>query len=147
MNKKSQALTIVLVALILVSVFATYYRIFVRHNYQILAEVSCDPTTESCFVYQCDSEAGECTGDPAEDTSYYKLLEKNASKMPVCDAETEECPELVCAEGEINCSVRFCDAEAGEECTNPQEFIEQTQLESADGAGALEDGLSNSEIE
>ena len=145
MNKKSQILTIVLALLIVGSVVATYYRIFVRHDYQILMEVSYDPTTESCFVYQCDAETEECTGDPEEDTWYYKLLEKSASMMPVCDAEVEECPEPMCAEGEMNCSITYCDLEAGEECSNPEEFIEETESETIEEVDSLEADLSEGE--
>jgi hypothetical protein len=138
MNKKSQILAIFLVALVVISIVATYYRIFVRHDYQILMEISCDPTAEPCFVYQCDPEIEECTGDPEEDTWYYKLLEKNASKMPVCDAEAEECPEPTCAEGEMNCFVTSCDLEGGEECSSPDEFTEDGSVEVVDEVDALE---------
>lgn len=116
MSFTSKHLYIILVILIVVSIGATYYRIFVARDYIVQAEIDCDPKTESCFVYICDPEEEECTGDIEEDTWYYKLISKKAANIDICDPEEEECEELFCEEGEENCEITNCNsAELGEE--------------------------------
>ena len=107
------------------SVAFTYYRIVVKKNYLISAEADCDPTIEKCFVYVCDPAAGEeCTGDPEEDTSYYKIIKRKASSIPLCDPNDENCDALICSEGEADCNYELCeDGNAdGIECNDPEQY-------------------------
>lgn len=98
----------VLILLIIGSVGFTFWRIVIQKNYQIVAEVSCDPTTESCLHYDgvvCDDPADtECVPEEAYD---YKLISKNAASIYACE-QTEEkvgcSEELSCLEGEADCS-------------------------------------------
>ncbi|NCQ06370.1 MAG: hypothetical protein GW815_02300 [Candidatus Moranbacteria bacterium] len=133
MDKKSKIFFIVFFLLITSSVLVTYYRFMVQHDYIIQAEADCDPYTESCFVYVCDPEAGEeCTGDPVEDTSYYKLIDRNAKNIPSCDPADETCTALVCPEGEADCSYTLCDpatANDGEVCNDPVVYTAENPLE------------------
>src|SRR3990167_8746068 len=133
MDKKSQIFFLVMGLLILGSVAVSYYKYMVKRDYIVQAEAECDPYTEACFVYVCDPEAGEeGTGDPVEDTSYYKLINRNAKNMPLCDPSDETCDALVCPAGEADCSFTLCDpatAEEGAECNDPVSYTLENPIE------------------
>ena len=125
MDKKSKILFLVFFLVLAGSIFLTYYRYMVVRDYIIEAEVSCDPMVESCFVYVCDPESGEeCTGDPEQDTSYYKLLHRNAKNIPLCDPEEADCLAAVCQPGEADCQVTLCDSTGAEDvtCSDPETY-------------------------
>jgi hypothetical protein len=97
----------VLILLILGSVGFTFWRIVIQKDYQIVAEVSCDPATESCLHYEgviCDGTDIECVPEEAYD---YKMISKKAASIYACE-QTEEkngCgEELSCTESEADCS-------------------------------------------
>jgi hypothetical protein len=95
---------IILALLIVGSVGVTFYKIVILKDYQIVAETSCNPTTEKCFVYT-DEESGE--------VSYYKLISKKAMNISLCEATEEKLgceEELACTENELSCSYTYCDA-------------------------------------
>jgi hypothetical protein len=98
------------------SIVATYVKIVVNKNYQIVAETSCDPATEQCFVWNCDVEIdGECSDNPEENIWIYKIVNKKAATIAVCEASAEKlgCDgELSCTEGEKDCSYKYCDEES-----------------------------------
>lgn len=97
------------VVLIVISVGATFFRIYLKKDYQIISQTDCDPSAEKCFVHICDPETdGECKGNPEEDTFYYKIISKNASQIPNCDPNSEECAPLACEEGEDDCEITLC---------------------------------------
>lgn len=125
MDKKSKVLLWILGLLIVGSVAVTYWKIMIKKDYIIEAQADCDPTVEKCFVYHCDPTTETCTGDDEEDTSYYKLIQRNAANIPLCDPEDETCQALVCPEGEKDCAISLCDKEtvgADEECSDPEEY-------------------------
>lgn len=142
---------IVFFLLIAGSVGATYYRYVVAHDYMIQAEADCDPYTETCFTYVCDPEADEeCTGDPLEDTSYYKLITRNAKNVPLCDPAEESCEALVCPEGEADCVFTLCDpatAEEGVECSDPVAYTLANPIadEEESGEEGIDEGLGAEE--
>src|SRR3989344_4651117 len=143
MDKKSKIFFLVFFLLIVGSVAATYYRYVVARDYIIQSETDCDPYTEACFVYVCDPEAGEeCTGDPIEDTSYYKLINRNAKHIPSCDPAEEGCDVWVCPPGEADCSFTLCDeaaAEDGAVCNDPIAYSLQNPV--------IEDGAAGNAID
>jgi len=123
--------------LILGSVAVTYWRYIVKRDYIVQAQTDCDPETENCFIWECDPESdadGEkCTGDPEKDIWYYKIIRRNAMRIPDCpaspaggDPEDENCMALVCDEGEPECSEELCTAESvpeGESCNDPVQYL------------------------
>ena len=85
-------------------------------------------------MYVCDPEAGEeCTGDPIEDTSYYKLINRNAKHIPLCDPSDENCEALICPLDEVDCTVTLCDPvtaeENGVECSDPVAYSLENPIE------------------
>lgn len=150
MDRKSKILLAVFVLLILGAVGATYYRIFIKKDYVISAEIDCDPLEENCYLWECDPEVdGEdvCTGDPEDDIWYYKILNRKAYNIPLCDPNDEDCEALVCPEEEEGCEVLNC--EEGEEgCVTPEQYIEENpdalledeECEEGDEECALEEG-------
>lgn len=93
MDTKTKIFWSATVLLILISVGLTFNRYIIKKDYIVQAQIDCDPYSENCFVWNCDpasQEDGEsCTGDPEEDTWYYKIINKNASKIQICDANNE----------------------------------------------------------
>jgi len=125
LDKNSKIFFIVFGLLILASVAATYWRIVIKKDYIIEAQADCDPTTAKCFVRQCDpnstAEEGKCTGDITKDVKNYKIVKRNASRIPFCDPADENCQALVCGENEPECEYIYCNdenkAEQGVECS------------------------------
>ncbi len=125
----SKILTIVFVLLVLTSVGVAYYRYMVQNNFLVKYQTPCDPAVESCFVYECDPEADECTGDPEEDTTYYSLMYRLANNIPACDVEVEgDCDKAyTCPVGEEGCEIVTCNDETSvaeeSDCSDPGDFI------------------------
>lgn len=139
-------------AILLVAALVTmsFFHFFVWRDYIVSAQADCDPATEVCFVHICDSEAdGECVGDPEKDTSYYKLIRRNAKNIPMCDPSAEGCDALMCPVGEVDCTVVFCDDSVLKEikstdtCNDPAEYVAAHQVTDESG-GDGSDGASNS---
>ncbi len=140
---------IVLVLLILGSVGFTFLRIVVWKDYQVVAEVSCDPATELCFHYEpepCAEGDTACLALPPEEAYDYKLISKKAATIYNCQIKKFSSPEaaglagcgeeLSCVENEEDCSYTFCDPEnlaEGEVCSVPAEddvkSVEDTHME------------------
>jgi len=131
MDKKSKIFLAVLFLLIVASVGATYWRIFVKKDYVIENQIDCDPYVDACFIWECDPastvEGEACTGDPEADVWYYEIARRSAANIPMCDPETDEdCDPWTCDEGEKDCSQTFCDEttkeEQGVECNDPEQY-------------------------
>lgn len=125
-------LIIAILVLIAGSVAVTYWRIMVKKDYIITAQADCDPTTEKCFVWNCDPKSnveGEaCTGDSEKDVWYYQIINRKAFNIPLCDPNDENCTALTCPEGEKDCSVEFCDEKTKKKenvCSDPETYIKE----------------------
>lgn len=137
-TRGSKIFFLVLALLIIGSIGFTFWRIFIAKDYQIIAEVSCDTMTESCFFYE------------DEDGAYtYKIISKKAANIYACE-QTEnkiDCnEELSCLENEEDCEYMVCDpAELadGEVCVGPG--IED-EIEEMEGLGE-EEIINEEEIE
>jgi hypothetical protein len=140
MDRKSKIFFVVFFLLIVGAIGVTYYRYFIVRDYMIEAQASCDPFTEACFVYVCDPEAEECTGDPDQDTSYYKNISRNAKNIPLCNPLDEDCDALTCPPGEANCTLTLCDPDTvpeGVVCNDPSAYT-ALHPEEDDAEGAME---------
>ena len=128
---------IILGLLIFGSVTATYYRIMIQKNYIIEAQADCNPYVQKCFVWQCDPtsdvDGEKCTGDAEADVWYYELVERNASKIPLCNPDDENCKALECEDGELDCQYIFCDDKTKlaqeAECSDPTEYAKNNPPE------------------
>jgi len=151
MDKKSKIFFLVFFLLIAGSVAVTYWRIMVKRDYIISAQQECDPAAEACFVSACDPESdSECAATPEEErTTYYKIIQKNAKNIPLCDAQKDECPtELACADGEAECSFELCDetnVPDGEECNDPAVYNEENPPEECDCNGVGDETVTEVE--
>ncbi len=128
MDKKSKIFFLVFFLLIAIVTVITYMKYFVAKDYYITAQADCDPATEVCFAHTCDPEIdGECPEDEADRVSYYKLVNKRANLIPLCDPNEEDCNALECLEG-MDCQVTYCDEDnvpEGEECNDPEKYLEE----------------------
>ena len=121
-NRTKTIFAIFLLSVLLVTFFV-YKKYFLDKDYPVYAEVPCDPVTEVCFVYHCDSETDECTGVAEEDTTYYKKIERSAASFPSCDPNEEACTATSCDGNDVGCIVTFCDSTNEEaECSFPEDF-------------------------
>lgn len=105
-----------------------YYRFFVLRDYDITGHTDCNPETEECFISSCDPALDkECPEDPAEQTSYYKLIRIKANLLPFCTPGEDGCPALACRPGE-DCQEILCNANnvpREEDCNDPQKYLEE----------------------
>ena len=117
----------ILISLIVASVGVTFWRIIIQKDYQIIAEVSCDPATEACYHYEpepCADDDLDCQSLPPEEAYDYKMISKNAANIYICEQTEEKIDcneELSCLENEANCSYILCDPdnlEDWEVCSN-----------------------------
>jgi len=111
MDKKSKILLFILAILIIASVGYTFYKYVIVKDYQMTIEVSCDRAVDNCFIR---------TEDDGTKTDY-KILDRNASNIPLCDPDKDEtCRAKVCEPNELNCSITTCseaDLPEGESCS------------------------------
>jgi hypothetical protein len=145
MDKKSKIFFLVFFLLIALSVGASYYRFFIAKDYIIEAQADCDPAAETCFVYVCDPQSEECSGDPEEDTSYYKVVHRKAANILLCDPNAEGCDALVCQPDEEDCEETLCDSNdlaEGEQCSDPETYKREHTAEEEDGSEEACDGES-----
>jgi len=129
------------------SVFATFYRIFIARDYLVDIEVTCSPERSACFARDiCDTEDESCgEEDVPTETSYYKTVERKAYAFPEACAsgslDAPECADLSCRPGEAECTETFCSDDTvpeGETCVGPG-FVPEDVAPSPDES-ALEDG-------
>ncbi len=116
---------IILGIFIVCSVGASFYRIVISKDYQIVGQVACDPQVEKCFVSKCDPETDDtCSKNLDEQTTYYKEISKKAASIYACEATKEKigCTDnLSCISGESSCFYIFCNPanlKDGEQCAN-----------------------------
>lgn len=148
---KSRVLFGVLLVAIGVSTWLTYDRYMVKRDYIVLAQGTCDPAEERCFVTTCDPELQVCLTEEGGETVYYKLLYKKAYNFPDCQLGSEECPPLRCEEGEEDCTEELCVEDDPDEtytCNDPATYVpeeEMTEEEGAEGEEAAEEGATSEE--
>jgi len=145
MDRKNKIFFLVFFAAIAGVVALTSIKYFVAKDYYVQGQIDCDPKTEECFVWKCDPnstiEGEKCTGDPEEDIWYYENVRKIANQIPVCDPNDENCEALACAQGQ-DCEVTLCNESnvpEGEECNDPQKYLEENPLEEESEECAEED--------
>jgi hypothetical protein len=116
MTKKDKIFWVVVILFALGLIIFAYYNTVVFKNFMIQAETTCDPfseTSRKCFVWVCDpADDDTCPNDELERVSYYKIINKKASNIALCEASEEKLgcnEELTCLEGESDCSYTYCD--------------------------------------
>ena len=148
MDKKSIILFSIFFIIVFIVTAISFYRYMILRDYYITAEADCDPTTEKCFIYKCSPEDDEtCPENPDERISYYKLIKKKASIIPLCDPAKEDCPALSCQEEE-DCEEILCDDSTkakDEECNSPEEYLKENPELEEEGTETTENPEQDSE--
>lgn len=124
-RKTARILLATFALLVILSIGASFYKFFIARDYIIETQIDCDPTTEACFVSECDPTADTCTGNPDEDTTYYKILNREAKNIPLCDETKELCEASECLVGEGSCSITLCGE--GSKCSSPDSLLEKSK--------------------
>lgn len=152
MDKKSKYLLWVFFVIVIIVAAISFRKYFILKDYLIKAQADCDPATEKCFMITCDPTTDDqCPKDPAEQTSYYKYVEKKASTIPSCDPNSPDCPALECTDKE-DCKEILCDDSTKNEdetCNDPAEYNknnpEETTDNSSESPSESSDSSSDSE--
>lgn len=115
---KDKGFVVAMLVMLFGSIGYAYWHFVIDKNYTLVYHADCDPTMEVCYVWECDPEAideeEKCTGDPDEDTWYYKHLERLAKNVPECKADDEDCDAFACEIGEEGCTEVMCTKELAE---------------------------------
>lgn len=115
MNKDTKFFIFGIIVLMMIIGAIRYDQYVIQRNFILDVNTSCDPTTESCFVWDCDPKTDEeCDQTP------YKKVEILEREAPKC-LEEHECENFTC-EGKDSCTVTYCSEdtiveEEGEVCT------------------------------
>lgn len=118
-EKGTKIILLFVLFFILTTAAFTYYKYYINEDYAITFEGDCDPSEASCFVYHCDADFEECTGNPEEDVTYFKFVTKKALELPLCDPSEEACMASLCVETS-DCEIELCNPEtSGQECSVP----------------------------
>ncbi|MEI8337867.1 MAG: hypothetical protein WCF92_01820 [bacterium] len=107
-EKKHHFLLVMLVIFFIFFLSFVFYSIFIKNDYEVTKQVSCDPKTDSCFVSDCESNDPTC-----DTTTTYKKISV-ISKYAGSDFES-----LTCLENSSICKIITCQedtVEAGEKC-------------------------------
>ncbi len=129
LNKSSKIFFLLMFLLIVTVVSFMYYKFIFAGNYTVEGSGECDPAEQSCFVHVCDTAMEEeCSGDIAQDTSYYKLIHRLAKNIPLCDPNNEDCQPFACPQGESGCEDVYCSEESvlmieGDRCSDASDSI------------------------
>jgi len=143
MDTKSKIFFLAFILILEGSIFASFYRFVIAKDYIVENQEDCDPTLDKCFIWECDpnaiDESEKCTGDPDNDTWYYKLSMRNAKNVPLCDPDKDEnCTPMICEPGEKDCYDVFCSDETNKQyeqeatCNDPVEYVKNNPEEKED---------------
>lgn len=127
-DKRSCVLVGAFLILILSAATFAVYRIVKNGSYQVQLEVGCDPASQVCFMRSCNPSAGDsCAEDSVNSITYYKIIEIEKSKIPVCDPGDDSCSlEGLSCDGVKGCLETLCDdanVPEGETCNDPSAYI------------------------
>lgn len=85
----------------------SFYKIIIKKDYLVFAEIPCDISTQSCFIRDCNQDYERCTHD---DKLIYTIIQKKAYRIPKCDPYLGECDHILkCKKGEPDCKIITCD--------------------------------------
>jgi hypothetical protein len=104
---------LLLVAFSIIFVSANRYRGYIQKGeFMITTQITCSPSSTSCFVADCEPT------DPGCDTTPYKKISLLAKEADQCVLE-HTCTNFSCPTGSSTCTVTFCsndNLESGEKC-------------------------------
>lgn len=103
-----------LLAFVVFTVFASFYRFVIAQDFMVTYEIDCDPQSAYCYV--------GCEDDECLEEYYYQEIERYApTLLNLCGSDITDCAAaLSCMSDEMDCSVYSCDPqESPEECLGP----------------------------
>ncbi len=104
-SKGSQILVWFIVLAISFSTGLSFYRYFVKKDFQLYIKEVCNPKIESCFIHQCEDGDVRCSVYP-DGKFYYKIIYQKQYKAPDCTSIN--CPPITCDVNDTTCSVYYC---------------------------------------
>lgn len=155
MDKKSKIFFAIFFSVAFIIIAISFFKFFALKDYYIKSEVECNPEIEKCFIYECDPTVDtECSENPDERVSYYKLIEKKAYALPLCDSNSPDCPLITCQAGE-DCKEFLCDEATKteeEQCNDPEEYLKNNPIiedseENVDSENNQEDAVDEGQVQ
>ncbi len=107
-DKQSRYFFLTICLIFVFVIFFSYYTFFIKNDYIVSKQISCDPAVDSCFVSDCKSNDSTC--DPK--TTYLKI--EVPSKFAGTDYDS-----LSCIKDSTLCKIITCDDStvvSGEKC-------------------------------
>ena len=107
-SKKTKIVLWIIFSLFLASVAVNYYDFMIKGDYIVTRQVPCDPSVDSCFVSDCESNDPTCDTE----TKYKKI--SAPSKYAGTDYE-----KMSCSQDNSICNIITCQedtVEPGEKC-------------------------------
>lgn len=107
-NKEAEYFFVIVIILAVSFFVFDFYNIFIKNDFRVLKQISCDPKISSCFVSDCESNDSSCD----QTTTYEKI--SVVSKYAGSDYDS-----LTCTENSSICQIITCQdstIEAGEKC-------------------------------
>lgn len=97
----SQALFWLLALLVVGAVVVRFYAYFINEDFDLYAQIPCNPAEATCFINDCDPSNEEC------DVTPFMFAEMSASKAPDC-FEENNCVDFACPSDDEACLVMEC---------------------------------------
>lgn len=95
-DKKTKILFAIVGGIVLTTLYLSYIKFLTTKDFLVFVRTTCNPISESCFVWDCDVENDvRCEGQARK---FYKVVEKRGYAIPPAECET----------GDVNCTTYFC---------------------------------------
>lgn len=100
-----------IVGLMIITLFASYYRFLVLEDHIVAFETDCDPANTSCFV-GCEDEDCEST------YLYSRVIAPAPLVNDWCGSDVNDCDVISYCTNTDDCEILICNSENGDECNS-----------------------------
>jgi hypothetical protein len=139
---RDHLLAIFLVPLITLALVVSFNRFFIKHDYLVSYEGSCDPVTQNCFI--------GCEDDGCDEEYFYKKMQKYGSDLYLeCGNNVSGCESAnSCFPENKECLISYCDAGLdGDICETitdtDQSYTDLYNKDNYDGQDVLQNDVIN----
>ena len=101
----STFLIVCTVLCVLLAVSFSFFKYFLERDFLLFVKESCDPSKESCFVHECETDDVRCS-QLSTGKFFYKIVFKKDYKTSACVGS--KCSEVKCDKNEEFCFVYYC---------------------------------------
>lgn len=112
-------LSFIFLPLVAIVIFISYNRFFLKQDYIITYEGSCDPFIEECFV--------GCEDDACDEKYFYTKIIKYAPDLyNNCGDDITNCESAnICLPEDEKCSITYCNSETTDNIDDCENFLKE----------------------